>query len=116
MKTTLLKFLESLKQDEDMRMYDKVNILFQISNEYNVHEILEQIVSDEEIDDILKSYIDDGSNWERIAIFFSDIRLLNQPYYFIDGYGNLSNLSLSTFSNILDDFISEIKFKELMES
>lgn len=110
---TLLNFLEALKNDEDMYMYDKVDILFKIADDYDVHEILEQIVTDEEIDDILKSYIDDGSNWERIAIFFCDIRLLNQKYYIIDGYGNISNLSLRTFNIILDDFIEEIKYKGL---
>ena len=111
-KTTLLKFLQTLKQD-DMHIYDKVDILFKIAYDYDVHEILDQIVTEEEIDDILKAYIDDGSNWERIAIFFCDVRLLNQKYYFIDGYGNLSNLTLRQFNIILDDFISEIKYKGL---
>ena len=96
-----------------MYMYDKISIFLKIADDYGIHEITDQIVTDGEIDDILKSYIDDGSEWERIAIFFSDIRLLNQKYYFIDGYGNLSNLTLRQFNIILDDFIEEIKFKGL---
>ena len=98
-----------------MYMYDKVYSLFKIADEYDVHEILSKIVSDEEIDDILKSYIDDGSEWERIAIFFSDIRFLNQPYYFIDDYGNLSNLTFRQFNIILDNFMEEVKFKGLAD-
>ena len=112
-KITLLKLLESLKTDEQMNIYEKTDVLFQIAIDYDVHEILDQIVTDDEIDEILRGRINECNSWESIAIFLCDVRLLNQPYYFIDGYGNLSNLSLRTFNIILDDFIEEIKYKGL---
>ena len=111
--TTLLKFLETLKDDENILMYDKVNILFKIADDYDVHEILEQIVTDDDINEIVRGYLNDWSSWELIAIFLSDIRLLNQPYYYLNGYGSISNLTLRQFNIILDDFIEEIKYKGL---
>ena len=109
----LIQVLENIKNNDDMYMYDKVDILFKIADDYDVHEILDQIVTDDEIDEILRGRINEGNSWESIAIFLCDVRLLNQKYYFIDGYGNLSNLSLRQFNIILDDFIEEIKFKGL---
>ena len=114
-KSTLLQLLESLKTDENMNIYQKTDILFKIADEYDVHEILDQIVTDDEIDGILRGMINEGNSWESIAIFLCDVRLLNQKYYFIDGYGNLSNLSLRQFNIILYDFIEEIKFKGLAD-
>ena len=112
--TTLLKFLQTLK-DDDMHIYDKVDILFKIADDYDIHEILDQIVTDEEIEDVLRGRINDGDSWESIAIFFCDVRLLNQKYYYLNGYQNLENLNLRTFNNILDDFISEVIYKKLAD-
>lgn len=109
----LKRFLENLKDDENMFIYDKVDILYQIADENDVHETLEQIVRADVIDDIIRDYMSTGSTWERIAIFLSGVKVLNQAYYYLDGYGNLENLSANKFYIILEDFIEEIKYKRL---
>lgn len=109
----LMQVLENLKNDENMFIYDKVNILYQIANEFDVYGAIEQIISADVIDDIIRDYMSTGSSWERIAIFLADVKVLNQDYYYLNGYGNLENLSGEKFYIILDDFIEEIKYNGL---
>ena len=104
----LITVLENLKNDKDMYLYDKVDILFKIADEYNVYDTLNQVVREEEIDYIIKDY-----SWERIAIFLSGLKVLNEPYFILNGYGNLENLSTEKLDIILEDFIEEVKYNEL---
>ena len=104
----LITVLENLKNDKDMYLYDKVDILFKIADEYNVYDTLNQIVREQEIDYIIKDY-----SWERIAIFLSGVKILNEPYFILNGYGNLENLTSEKLDTILEDFIEEVKYNGL---
>ena len=109
----LITVLENLKNDNEMSIYMKTDELFKIADKYDVHELLEQIVDDEQINMIVKDYMTDWNSWELVAIFLADVKVLNQEYYYLNGYGNLENLTSSHFDNILYDFIEEIKYKGL---
>ena len=109
----LKEMLENLKNNDDMFIYDKVSVLFEIADKYSVYDTVDQIIKEDVIDDIIRDYLSTGSTWERIAIFLSGVKVLNQDYYHLNGYGNLENLSGRQFYIILDDFIEEIKYKGL---
>lgn len=109
----LIQVLENIKNDDNMFIYDKVDILYQIYYEHDVYDVLEQIVDDEQINMTLKYYINELNSWESAFIFMRDIKEINKPYYYLNGYGNLENLTADKFDIILDDFIQEVKYKGL---
>ena len=113
-KTTLLQLLESLK-DEDILMYDKIDILIEIAEDYELFDTMTQIVADEEINSLVQEHLDIGSSWETIYYMLSGIKMSNQRYYYFNGYKHLENLSERLFYDLLDDFIEEIKFRELSD-
>ena len=104
----LITVLENLKNDKDMYLYDKVDILLKIADEYSVYDTVNQIVQEDVIDDIIKDY-----TWDRVYFFLAEIKVLNQEFYYLNGYGNLENLTSEKIDIILEDFISEIKYKGL---
>ena len=112
-KITLLQFVESLKQDEKLYMYDKVDILIEIAEDYELYNTMTQIVADEEINSLVEEHLEIGSSWETIYYMLSGIKMTNQRYYYFNGFHHLENLSARIFYNLLDEFIEEIKFKNL---
>ena len=104
----IITLLENLKNDKAMSIYEKTDILFRIADEYDVYDTLNQVVREEEIDYIIKDY-----SWERIYFFLAEIKDLNQEYYYLNGYGNLENLTTEKLDIILEDFIEEIKYNGL---
>ena len=104
----IITLLENLKNDKDMVLYNKVDELFRIADEYDLYDTLNQVVREEEIDYIIKDY-----SWDRVYFFLADIKVLNQQYYHLNGYGNLENLTTEKLDIILEDFIEEIKYNGL---
>lgn len=103
----LMQVLENLKNDKGMCLYDKVDILYQIAIEHDLYDTINEIVREDDIDYIIKDY-----SWERIAIFLSGVKFF-EKYYYLNGYGNIQNLSASQFDIILEDFIEDIKYNGL---
>lgn len=109
----LITVLENLREDNQMSIYKKTDELFKIAYDYSVYDLLDVIVTNEDIEVIIEEYVNSGSSWERIAIFLSGVKVLNQQYYHLNGYGNLENLTSEKFYILLDDFIDEVKYKGL---
>ena len=86
----LKDLLENIKND-DMGFYKKVSNLIRIANDFGL-DSAEQIVTDEQINKIIKDYLEDWNSWQLIAIFLADVELISEPYYYLNRYGNLEKL------------------------
>lgn len=110
----LITLLEGLRnQYGEMSINQKVELLLKIADDYEIHDITQQIVTDEEIDEIIHERLDNGAGWEGIYFMLQGIRMLNQRYYYFNGYANIENLSPRLFYILLDDFIDEVKYNNL---
>lgn len=65
-------------------------------------------VSSEEADEMIK-YECNASSMDRMACFLSGVELINQDYYYINGYGNLENVGQDTLDCFKSDLIRKIK-------
>ena len=110
----LITLLEGLRNQYDgSSINQKCDLLVEIAEDYELFDTMTQIVADEEINSLVQEHIDIGSSWESIYYMLSGIKMANQKYYYFNGYEHLENLSARLFYNLLDDFIEEIKFKNL---
>ena len=110
----LIELLEGMQnQYGEMSINEKVGLLLRIADDYDVHDIMQQIVTDEEINDIIQEHIDNGATWTTIYFMLQGIRMANQRYYYFNGYGHIENLTPRLFCILLEDFIDEIKYNDL---
>ena len=110
----LITLLEGMRnQYDEMSINQKVELLLRIADDYDLYDITQQIVTDEQINDIIQEHIDNGANWTSIYFMLQGIRMANQRYYYFNGYANIENLTPRLFYILLDDFIDEVKYNQL---
>ena len=68
-------------------------------------------VSPEEADEMIK-YECNASSMDRMACFLAGVKLINQDYYFLNGYGNLENVGFDTLECFKSDLIRKLKEAE----
>lgn len=65
------------------------------------------ILSDEELDDWVKHEAERGG-WQRVAHFLAGIEYMSDDYYYMNGYGNMENLSSDQLDGIVQDLLMEV--------
>ena len=95
------------KVENSMNNYDvegAINTLYRIADNYGyVDELLfDNIVDRDVIDDMVAQRLE-SQGFESVAIMLDGIHSLNDNYYYLNGYGNLEDLSISKLEVIYDD-------------
>lgn len=83
-------------------MYDLANEYEEISNIIN-----ENIITTEEIDELVKEKINNHGDWVEIKILLDDIKYNLNEYYYIDGYGNIKDFMYEDIKYELTDILEE---------
>lgn len=84
-------------------MYDLANEYEEISNIIN-----ENIITTEEIDELVKEKINNHGDWVEIKILLDDIKYNLNEYYYIDGYGNIKDLTIKHLELMYEDIKYEL--------
>ena len=115
---------EMLSEIENaMKEYDvdgAVNAMYKIADNYGLIEdlLFDNIIDRELIDDMVSARLE-ATGFEGVKIMLDGIHSLNANYYYLNGYGNLEDLSISKLEVIYDDIkttlADEISEEELEE-
>ena len=96
-----------IKVENSMNNYDvegAVNTLYRIADNYGyVDELLQDNIIDRDLIDDMVSQRLEVTGFEGVTIMLDGIHNLNDNYYYINGYGNLEDLSISKLEVIYDD-------------
>lgn len=115
-----IKELEELKDNLTYDYYENYSKIFEIANNFDsdfddiylVDMLYESdIITEDEAEDRLKYEIDEYG-LDRARCFINDTTA--DTVYKISAYGNLQNVYISDFEDIIDEMINEIK-KEIKE-
>ena len=96
-----------VKVENAMKEYniDKtVNAMYEIADNYGLIDdlLFDNIVDRDVIDDMTSQRLE-TQGFEGVAIMLDGIHSLNANYYYLNGYGNLEDLSISKLEVIYDD-------------
>ncbi|AMQ66663.1 anti-restriction protein [Bacillus phage Mgbh1] len=94
--------IEGLFHD-DWTVQDVISVAWETGND----NMVECIIADEEIDYLVMSAVKDGS-WNRVKHLLGGVNMLNEDYYYINGYGNIEDLCQGTVGIIRRDLIEAI--------
>ena len=100
--------LESIKNLlEDYNCYDAVREILDLSYDYGLDYYTENIIEEAMMDELVKNRLN-SSGWQGVSCMLSKINYLNDEYYFIDGYGNLEELTINRLECIFNDMKEEL--------
>ena len=100
--------LESIKNLlEDYNRDDAVREILDLSYDYGLDYYTENIVEEAMIDELVKNRLN-SSGWQGVSCMLNKINYLNDEYYFIDGYGNLEELTINRLECIFNDMKEEL--------
>ena len=96
-----------IKVENAMKDYDvdeTVNAMYEIADNYGlIDELLfDNIVDRDLIDDMVAQRLE-AIGFEGVAIMLDGIHSLNANYYYLNGYGNLEDLSMNKLEAIYAD-------------
>ena len=96
-----------VKVEEAIKDYDvdgAVNTMYEIADNYGLIEdlLFDNIIDRDLVDDMVSSRLE-STGFEGVAIMLDGIHSLNANYYYLNGYGNLEDLSISKLEVIYDD-------------
>ena len=85
--------------------------LIDLANDEGEEDLFNDIISSDDVDDFVRDRLD-SSGWQGVACCISDIiNCMNDDYYEVDGYGNLT--TCSSWDSYADDLESNLDFDEL---
>lgn len=111
-----------IKVENAIKDYDvdgTVNAMYEIADNYGLIDdlLFDNIVDRDVIDDMVSQRLLQG--FEAVAIMLDGIHSLNDNYYYLNGYGNLEDLSIGKleviYSDIKTTLADEIAEEELEE-
>lgn len=73
----------------------------------DAYEHIGDIVSDEELDDMVQERAKGG--WQGVACFLAKIDYMNDDYYYINGYANAENLTTDILGSKVQDLMRAIR-------
>ena len=107
-----------IKVEKAMKEYDinrTVNAMYEIADNYGLIDdlLFDNIVDRDVIDDMVSQRLE-SQGFEGVTIMLDGIHSLNDDYYYLNGYGNLEDLSISKLEVIYSD-IKTILTDEISE-
>lgn len=90
---------------------DVINFANELCNENivsNADEYVQDIIDDEQLDEMVANEAKENG-WQRVKFFLGGIDFMNDDFYYINGYGNVENLSSGLLDSIMGDLMDEIK-------
>ena len=109
----MLNTIEEAIKDYDVE--GAVNAMYKVGDNYGyVYELLQDNIIDYDLVDDMVSTRLEATGFEGVAIMLDGIHSLNADYYYIDGYGNLHNLTIEHLEAIYSD-IKTILADEITE-
>ena len=100
--------LESVKNLlESYNRDDAVREILDLAYDYDLEYYTENIIEEEMMDELVKNRLN-SSGWQGVSCMLSKINYLNDEYYFIDGYGNLEELTINRLECIFNDMKEEL--------
>ena len=106
-----MKRLEQLSEALEEMMVDRdlvVSEMFDIAYEYEIEEIMSDIVGEEEIGYLIEDRMNIGG-WQSVTCLLANIEYLNDSYYMLDGYGNLKDITIGYLECLIHDMINELE-------
>lgn len=111
-----------IKVENAMKDYDvdgTVSAMYKIADNYGLIDdlLFDNIVDRDVIDDMVSQRLE-SQGFEAVAIMLDGIHSLNDNYYYLNGYGNLEDMSMSKLEVIYSDIkatLAEIAEEELEE-
>ena len=87
------------------------NACADFDNEHRDSYLTDKITGYDFVDDELLEYIvkENATDLSRLRCFIGDT--YDADIYMLDGYGNLQNVEVSDFENLLDDLISDLQYE-----
>ena len=100
--------LESIKNLlESYNRDDAVREILDLSYDYGLDYYTENIIEEAMIDELVQNRLY-SSGWQGVACMLDKINYLNDEYYFINGYGNLEELTINRLQCIFNDMEKEL--------
>ena len=98
----MLSKIENAMKDYDVER--AVSAMYEIADNYGLIEdlLFDNIIDRELIDDMTSQRLE-ATGFEGVKIMLDGIHSLNANYYYLNGYGNLEDLSMSKLEVIYDD-------------
>lgn len=96
-----------IKVENAMKDYDvdgTVSAMYEIADNYGLVDdlLFDNIVDRDVIDDMVSQRLE-SQGFEAVAIMLDGIHSLNDNYYYLNGYGNLEDLSIDKLEVIYSD-------------
>ena len=100
--------LESVKNLlESYNRDDAVREILDLSYDYDLDYYTEDIIEEAMIDELVQNRLY-SSGWQGVACMLDKINYLNDECYFINGYGNLEELTINRLQCIFNDMEKEL--------
>ena len=100
--------LESIKNLlEDYNRDDAVREILDLSYDYGLDYYTENIIEEAMIDELVKNRLN-SSGWQGVSCMLNKINYLNDEYYFINGCGNLEELTINHLECIFSDMVEAL--------
>lgn len=100
--------LESIKDLlEDYNRDEATREILDLAYDYDLVSFVENIADEGFIDELVKNRFD-SSGWQGVACMLKKINYLNDEYYFMNGYGNLEELTINRLECIFNDMKEEL--------
>lgn len=104
--------LESIKNLlRSYKRYDAVREILDLAYDYDLEEYVEDIIEESTINEIIEDRLRCGG-WQNIACMLDKINYLGDDYYFMDGCGNLEELTISHLECIFSDMVEVLNTVE----
>ena len=100
--------LESIKNLlASYNRYDATREILDLAYDYDLEYYTENIIEEALIDELVQNRLYSGG-WQGVSCMLSKINYLNDDYYFINGYGNLEELTISNLECIFSDMVEAL--------
>ena len=90
--------------------YDATREILDLAYDYDLEEYVEDIIEESTINEIIGYRLHCG--WKNIACMLDKINYLGDDYYFMDGCGNLEELTISHLECIFSDMVEALNRME----
>ena len=91
--------------------YDAVREILDLAYDYDLEDYVENIIEESMINEIIQDRLR-CCGWQNIACMLDKVNYLDDDYYFMNGYGNLEELTISHLECIFSDMVEALNRME----